>query len=234
MNEIPLIELKNVFKIYDEYGERIEALNDVSFKIYRSEFVAITGVSGSGKSTLLNCMGLLDRPTSGEVLSDGITVNKMPSKKVAVLRGKKIGFIFQTYNLISRLTAMENVILPGMINGENEETLNPRAVELMEEVDILHRAKHRAAHLSGGEKQKVAIARAFINEPSIILGDEPTESLDSKNSENIMSLLKKMNKTHGVATAFVTHDPSQTKCAKRIVELRDGMIVSDRMVVKNE
>ena len=228
MSDVPLIELRNVFKIYGEYGVRIKALDDVSLKIYEKEFVAVTGPSGSGKSTMLNCMGLLDRPSSGEVLIDGANVNKMPGKKVAALRGKKIGFIFQTYNLISRLTAMENVILPGVVNGEKKELLNSRAIELMKEVDVLHRAKHKAAHLSGGEQQKVAIARAFINSPCVILGDEPTEALDTKNSENIMSILKKMNETHGVATVFVTHDLSQTKCAKRIIELRDGKIIGDQ------
>ena len=228
MSDVPLIELRSVFKIYGEYGVRIKALDDVSLKIYEKEFVAVTGPSGSGKSTMLNCMGLLDRPSSGEVLIDGANVNKMPGKKVAALRGKKIGFIFQTYNLISRLTAMENVILPGVVNGEKKELLNSRAIELMKEVDVLHRAKHKAAHLSGGEQQKVAIARAFINSPCVILGDEPTEALDTKNSENIMSILKKMNETHGVATVFVTHDLSQTKCAKRIIELRDGKIIGDQ------
>jgi len=228
VSDVPLIELRSVFKIYGEYGVRIKALDDVSLKIYEKEFVAVTGPSGSGKSTMLNCMGLLDRPSSGEVLIDGANVNKMPGKKVAALRGKKIGFIFQTYNLISRLTAMENVILPGVVNGEKKELLNSRAIELMKEVDVLHRAKHKAAHLSGGEQQKVAIARAFINSPCVILGDEPTEALDTKNSENIMSILKKMNETHGVATVFVTHDLSQTKCAKRIIELRDGKIIGDQ------
>jgi putative ABC transport system ATP-binding protein len=226
-NRYPLIELKNVSKIYTQYGTEIAALDNVSLKINPGEFVSIIGPSGSGKTTLLHCMGLLDRPTKGKVLIENKDTSKITGKEIAVLRGKKIGFVFQNYNLIPRLTVIENVILPGLIAGEKKSTLVEKALGLLEEVGIKHRAKHKGAHLSGGEQQRVAIARALINDPIVIMADEPTGALDSESSKEIMDLLAKLNKEKKVTIVFVSHDLEIASYGKRAVLLKDGKIVKD-------
>ncbi len=225
-----LIELQHVTKRYKGYESEVVALDDISLRIFAGEFVAITGPSGSGKSTLLHCMGLLDRPTEGKIIIEGKDTSKIAGKDIALLRGKKIGFVFQSYNLIPRLTVMENVILPGLIIGKKREYLEKRARKLLKEVGILHRINHRGAHLSGGEQQRVAIARALINEPIIILADEPTGALDSESSREIMDLLLEMNRNKGVTVVFVSHDPVVARYGRRRLEMKDGAIVEDRKI----
>ena len=226
----PIIEFAHVTKIYEGYDSKVIALNDVSLKIYPREFIAITGPSGSGKSTLLHCMGLLDRPTNGKIFIEGKDTSEITGKDVALLRGKKIGFVFQSYNLIPRLTVVENVILPGLIIGRKKEELKKKAMQLLREVGIEHRAEHRGVHLSGGEQQRVAIARALINDPIIMLADEPTGALDTESSKEIMDLLKEMNKDKGVTIVFVSHDPDIAKYGRRRLEIVDGSIKSDRRI----
>jgi len=223
----PIIEFQHVTKIYSGYDSEVVALNDVSLEIFSGEFIAVTGPSGSGKSTLLHCMGLLDRPTSGKILIEGKDTSEISGKEVALLRGKKIGFVFQSYNLIPRLKVIENVILPGLIIGRKREELEKKAMELLKEVGIAHRAEHRGVHLSGGEQQRVAIARALINDPIIILADEPTGALDTDSSKDIMDLLREANRNRGVTVVFVSHDPDIARYGKRRIEVVDGKIVYD-------
>jgi len=224
----PIIEFQHVTKIYSGYDSKVIALNDVSLKIFSGEFIAITGPSGSGKSTLLHCMGLLDRPTSGKIFIEGKDTSEITGKDVALLRGKKMGFVFQSYNLIPRLSVIENVILPGLIIGRKRKELEKKAMDLLKEVGIAHRAEHRGVHLSGGEQQRVAIARALINDPIIILADEPTGALDTDSSKDIMDLLKEANRNRGVTVVFVSHDPDIARYGRRRIEVVDGKIVSDR------
>ena len=224
----PIIEFQHVTKIYSGYDSKVIALNGVSLRIFSGEFIAITGPSGSGKSTLLHCMGLLDRPTSGKIFIEGKDTSEITGKDVALLRGKKIGFVFQSYNLIPRLSVIENVILPGLIIGRKRKELEKKAMDLLKEVGIAHRAEHRGVHLSGGEQQRVAIARALINDPIIILADEPTGALDTDSSKDIMDLLKETNRNRGVTVVFVSHDPDIARYGRRRIEVVDGKIVSDR------
>ena len=228
MNSVPAVELKGASKVYGQYESKIKAIDKATCRIFPSEFVAVVGPSGSGKSTLLNLMGLLDKPTEGKVLIDGFDTSAITGKEIASFRGKKMGFVFQSYNIIPRLTAMQNVILPGIIQDTPKNKLTKKALELLKEVGIEHRANHKGVHMSGGEQQKVAIARALINNPSVIFADEPTGALDTKNSDYIMQLLKRMNEVHKVTIVFVTHDPNQAKYARRIIELEDGRIVNDK------
>lgn len=228
MNSVPAVELKGASKVYGQYESKIKAIDKATCRIFPFEFVAVVGPSGSGKSTLLNLMGLLDRPTEGKVLIDGFDTSTITGKEIASFRGKKMGFVFQSYNIISRLTAIQNVILPGIIQDTPKNKLTKKALELLKEVGIEHRANHKGVHMSGGEQQKVAIARALINNPSVIFADEPTGALDTKNSDYIMQLLKRMNEVHKVTIVFVTHDPNQAKYARRIIELEDGRIVNDK------
>ncbi len=226
--EVPIIELDRVTKIYNEYESSVVALNDVSLKIFPREFTSIVGTSGCGKTTLLHCMGLLDRPTKGKVYIDGKDTSEITGKEVALFRGKKLGFVFQSYNLIPRLSVLENVMIPGLIAGKTEELLKEKAYALLKDVGIEHRADHRGVHLSGGEQQRVAIARALINDPAVILADEPTGALDSKSSKEIMNLLKRINRKKGVTVIFVSHDMTIARYGKRRIALRDGKIVEDR------
>ena len=192
-NGKPIISIENISKKYNEYGNIVNALDGVSLKIFTGEFVSIIGPSGSGKSTLLHCMGLLDRPSAGKVYIDEKDTTKISGREIAEFRGEKLGFVFQNYNLVPRLTVLENVILPGLIMQKDPIKLEKRAKELLKEVGILHRANHKGIHLSGGEQQRVAIARALINEPVLVLADEPTGALDTESSEEIMDILCDMN-----------------------------------------
>jgi putative ABC transport system ATP-binding protein len=223
----PIIKLDHISKKYNEYGVVVNALDRVSLKIYPGELVSIIGPSGCGKSTLLHCMGLLDRPTSGKVYIDKKDTSKITGKEIAIFRGEKLGFVFQNYNLIPRLTVIENVILPGLIMEKDPERLEKRANALLKEVGIHHRSDHKGIHLSGGEQQRAAIARALINEPVLILADEPTGALDSDSSEEIMEILCKMNKKRKTTTVYVSHDMNIASYAKRTLVLKDGKIVGD-------
>lgn len=223
----PIIKLKNITKKYNEYGVSVTALNHVSLEIYRGEFVSIIGPSGCGKSTMLHCMGLLDRPSSGQIFIAGKDTTKISGKEIALFRGEKLGFVFQNYNLIPRLTVLENVVLPGLIMEKNPAVLERRARLLLKEVGIAHRMEHKGIHLSGGEQQKVAIARALINDPIVVLADEPTGALDSESSKEIMNLLVKMNETKHATFVFVSHDMNIASYGKRTIVLTDGKIVDD-------
>jgi len=225
--EKPIIALDNVSKKYNEYGVVVNALDKVSLKIYPGEFVSIIGPSGSGKSTLLHNMGLLDRPTSGRVLIDNKDTSKISGREIARFRGRKLGFVFQNYNLIPRLTVLENVVLPGLIIQKKQSTLEKKARVLLKEVGILHRVDHKGIHLSGGEQQRVAIARSLINDPVLVLADEPTGALDSDSSQEIMEILVNINKKRGATTVFVSHDMSIAGYARRKIILTDGKIVGD-------
>jgi len=222
-----LIHLDCISKKYDEYGVVVNALDNLSLDIMSGEFVSIIGPSGCGKSTLLHCMGLLDRPTSGNVLIEGKDTSKISGKEIALFRGQKLGFVFQNYNLIPRLTVLENVILPGRIMKKNPEDLEKKARLLLKEVGILHRADHKGIHLSGGEQQRVAIARSLINDPVVLLADEPTGALDSDSSSEIMEILLKLNKERSVTSVFVSHDIDIASYGKRTVALKDGCVVGD-------
>jgi len=226
-NKKPIIKLIKISKKYDEYGVVVNALDSVSLNIFSKEFVSIIGPSGSGKSTLLHCMGLLDRPTSGKVYISGKDTSKITGKEIALFRGNQLGFVFQNYNLIPRLTVLENVILPGLIMEKDQKSLEEKAKVLLKEVGILHRSDHKGIHLSGGEQQRVAIARALINDPAVVLADEPTGALDSDSSKEIMELLVKMNRKRNVTSVFVSHDIEIASYGKRVIVIKDGDIAED-------
>ncbi len=216
-HERPIIKLKDVTKKYNEYGVSVTALDDVSLEIYRGEFVSIIGPSGCGKSTMLHCMGLLDRPSSGQVFIAGKDTTTISGREIALFRGEKLGFVFQNYNIIPRLTVLENVVLPGLIMEKDPVDLERKAHLLLKEVGIVHRTDHKGIHLSGGEQQKVAIARALINDPVVVLADEPTGALDSESSMEIMKLLVKMNETKNATFVFVSHDMNVASYGKRTI-----------------
>ncbi len=229
----PIIKLDCISKKYNEYGVEVNALKKVSLEIYPGDFVSIIGPSGCGKSTLLHCMGLLDRPTSGRVYISGKDTSKITGKEIALFRGEKLGFVFQNYNLIPRLTVLENVILPGLIMEKDPASLEKKAKELLKEVGIFHRSDHKGIHLSGGEQQRVAIARALINDPVLVLADEPTGALDSDSSKEIMEILVKMNKKRNVTSVYVSHDIEIACYGKRLIILKDGEIAEDKTGTQN-
>lgn len=220
-----VIELRNVMKIYRMGDVEVPALRGVSLRIHSGEFVAIQGASGSGKSTCLNMVGCLDIPSSGTILLEGRDISKMTESDLASIRGKKIGFVFQQFNLISTLNATENVMLPMTFQGVPDEEAIKKAHELLKMVGLGDRLHHKASELSGGQIQRVAIARALANDPEIILADEPTGNLDSKTGASIMEMLKQINKDKGTTFVMVTHDDHLAKMAQRIIRLRDGKVV---------
>ncbi len=215
------VELKHVKKIYHMGDVKVEVLRGINIKIDKGEFVAIMGPSGSGKSTLLNMIGLLDRPSSGEVMIDGRKAAHLTDNELAELRREKIGFIFQLFNLVPRLTAVENVVLPMWLHGHSDEH---RAKELLQLVGLGHRMNSKPNQMSGGERQRVSIARALANHPEIIIADEPTGALDSKTGHEIIQTMKKIHK-EGNTLIMVTHDPDISEHAERIIRIKDGMVV---------
>jgi len=217
-----VIELRDVCKDYGMGEAKIRAVCEVNLKIKKSESVAIMGPSGSGKSTMLHLIGCLDRPTKGKILIDGVDVSNLDDNGLARLRGEKIGFIFQFFYLIPSFTALENVELPMIFSKRSNR--KKRAEELLKMVGLQNRMNHHPKELSGGETQRVSIARALANEPSIILADEPTGNLDSKSGKEIMDILKKLNKERGVTLLIITHDSSIAKYAERTVKIIDGKI----------
>lgn len=219
-----IVKLEDVEKIYKMGKVEVPALRGVTLEIEKGEYVSIMGPSGSGKSTLMNMIGCLDRPTRGKVFIDGRDVSKLNDDGLAKIRRKKVGFVFQQFNLIPRLTALENVALPMWFAGLSRPERVKKAVELLKQVDLGKRIKHRPAELSGGEMQRVAIARALANDPEVVLADEPTGNLDSKTGEEILRLLKRLNE-EGRTVVMVTHELEFAKKAGRIVQLRDGRIV---------
>lgn len=216
-----VIEAHNITKTYMMGEFEVRALHDVSFTIERGEMVSIMGPSGSGKSTMMNTLGCLDRPTSGEYILDGESVADMDDDQLASVRNRKVGFVFQSFNLLSRLTALGNVELPlryaGLTEGRRE-----RARAALEAVGLQDRMTHRPYELSGGQQQRVAVARALVNDPAIIMADEPTGNLDSKVGKEIMNLLLTLNKERGTTLIIVTHDPNIAEQTQRVIRLRDG------------
>jgi putative ABC transport system ATP-binding protein len=221
-----IIEINKVKKQYIMGSQLIEALKDVSLSIDKGEYVALMGPSGSGKSTLMNILGCLDSPTSGSYNLNGTEVSEMSDDELARVRNQEIGFIFQTFNLLPRLTALENVALPMVYAGLSKAARTQRAEEVMEMVGLKDRMTHKPNELSGGQRQRVAIARALVNNPSIILADEPTGNLDTKTSYEIMSIIERIS-LQGNTVIIVTHEEDIAKHAKRILRLRDGLVESD-------
>ena len=220
---INLIDIKRAFHLGDEV---IHALKGINLSINTNEYVALMGPSGSGKSTLMNLLGCLDTPSAGQYLLDGIDVSKSTDNELAAVRNKQIGFIFQTFNLIPRLTTIENVALPLIYAGWNKSDREARAIEVLHQVGLGDRMKHKPNELSGGQRQRVAVARALVNRPSLILADEPTGNLDTKTSIEIMNIFSKIQ-ADGNTVILVTHEEDIAKHAKRIIRLRDGIIESD-------
>jgi putative ABC transport system ATP-binding protein len=218
------VELIDVHKIYKTKYYEVRAINGITMKIEDGEFIAIMGPSGSGKSTLLYLIGCLDRPTKGEVVIDGVETSKLSDDELTRLRREKLGFVFQQYNLISTLTALENVELPMIFRGVPKNERKRKAMELLRLVGIEDVAERKPMEISGGQQQRVAIARAMANEPKILLCDEPTGNLDSKSGRQIMGIIKELNEEKGVTVILVTHDPSMAEFAERIVRLRDGRL----------
>ncbi len=226
-----VIEIQGVTKIFKVGEIKVNALRGIDLKVEEKEFVAVMGASGSGKSTLMNLIGCLDVPTSGKYYLDGIDTSKLQKNEFADIRNQKIGFVFQGFNLLPRTTALENVELP-LLYDRTLRINNPRkkAIEALERVGLFHRMDHQPNQLSGGQQQRVAIARALVNEPSIILADEPTGNLDSKTSIEVFDLFQKLNE-QGITIILVTHEKEFAQYAKRIVEMRDGLITKDYPVV---
>lgn len=224
----PIIIVKDVTKVYRLGEYEVHALCGVSLEIYPGEFVAIMGPSGSGKSTLMNVLGALDTPTSGTYILAGDDASKMSDNDLAGIRNRQIGFVFQNFNLLSRTTALQQVELPLVYAGKaRRRELAEAALDL---VGLSDRAKHRPSELSGGQQQRVAIARALVNEPAIILADEPTGNLDSKSGVEIMQILQRLNREQGITIICVTHDPWIARHSRRVIRLSDGYIVGDEMV----
>jgi len=224
-----LIEVKNLEKIYSDEKMETVALRGVSFNIEQGEFVAITGPSGSGKSTLLHILGFLERPSKGEYYFEGKTINDYSPEELAHLRNKKMGFIFQMFNLLPRTTVLENVKLPLLYAGLKESAQNALTLKAIEAVGLTHRLNHETSQLSGGEKQRVAIARALVNNPSVIFADEPTGNLDSKSGGQIMEIIGSLNQ-QGHTIILITHETYTAEYAERVINLKDGQIESDKKV----
>ena len=218
-----MIELKNISKSYNLGEQELKVLDNINFKVQKGEFVSIIGPSGSGKSTMMNILGLLDVADSGEYLLDNKSIKEANDSILADIRNKKIGFIFQSFNLLSKMNALENVQVPLMYRGMNKKESQKRAYEILEKVGLKGREKHMPSQLSGGQQQRVAIARALIGEPEIILADEPTGALDSKTGNEVMELLQELNR-EGQTIILITHDISIANRANRIVKMMDGKL----------
>ena len=227
-----IIQAKNLSKIYKTDVLETTALSDVSFEIKKGEFVAVMGPSGSGKSTLMHIIGALDTPTSGTYILDGEEVQKLIDDELSDIRNRKIGFIFQAFNLLPRTSALKNVMLPMIFQGKVIEERRKRAVELLDVVGLKDRMYHKPKELSGGQMQRVAIARALANDPDVILADEPTGNLDSSTGHSVMNVLVNLNKKFGKTIIVVTHDPYIAKYAKRKVNILDGQIAHDHQFMK--
>ena len=225
-----LIRLEDITKIYKMGDMEVHALRGVSLEVTGGELVAIMGPSGSGKSTLMNVIGCLDQPTAGHYWLDGTDVGRLNDNKLADIRNRKIGFVFQTFNLLPRTTAFQNVTLPLIYGGVGARDRRAQAKAALEAVGLGNRLHHRPNELSGGQQQRVAIARALVTEPAIILADEPTGNLDSHSGKEIMGIFSQLNQERGITVVFVTHDPDIAEQTRRIIRIRDGLLDSDESV----
>jgi putative ABC transport system ATP-binding protein len=225
----PIIQVRNLQKAIDSGTHRVEILRGINFEVPRGQFVAIMGPSGSGKSTLLGLLAGLDTPTSGQVILDGEDISLLGEDQMALLRGRKLGFVFQSYQLVPTLTAEENVLLPLELAGDGYGG-DPRAQELLEQVGLWDRRDHYPVQLSGGEQQRVALARAFVSHPPIVFADEPTGNLDSANGQHVLEMLAAMNRREGTTLVLVTHDRELASRADRLITLHDGQVVSDDII----
>jgi len=225
-----MMELKSIVKTYQMEKVQVQALRGVSFSIEKGEMVALMGPSGCGKTTLLSIMGCLDTPTSGSYHLDGVEVSNLSDSQLAVIRNRKVGFVFQTFNLLARTSALENVRLP-LLYGNGHDSRG-RALEALKRVGMGNRASHSPAELSGGERQRVAIARALVNNPAIILADEPTGNLDSRSSQDVLDILCGLNRAEGITVVVVTHEHEIANRAQRIFSIRDGQIVNEQRVAQ--
>lgn len=228
--KMEILKVENLTKVYGKGENEVRALNGVSFSVENGDFVAIIGPSGSGKSTLLHTLGGVDRPTGGKVLVNGQDVYSRSDEQIAVFRRREVGLIYQFYNLIPVLNVEENMSLPVLLDGRNVN--RDRLRELIRELDLVGREKHLPNQLSGGQQQRVSIGRALMNSPSIVLADEPTGNLDSKNSHEIVELLKRMNREYNQTLIMITHDESIALQARRIIAIEDGKIVRDEVISK--
>ena len=224
-----LVELKDIRKSFSMEKEEVEILHGISISVEKSEFVAMMGPSGSGKSTTMNILGCLDKPTSGTYILNGQNINDLEGDDLAVIRNRTIGFVFQGFNLLQKTSAIENVELPLLYAGMPKKERKERAREALIQMGLEDRLYHEPTQLSGGQQQRVAIARGIVNRAPILMADEPTGNLDSKTSDEIMKLFKKINEEDGITILLVTHEPDVAAYAKRIVHFRDGMITSDEM-----
>ena len=223
-----MIELEDVTKIYEMGSQKVAALGGVSLSIGEGEMMAIMGRSGSGKSTMMNIIGCLDVPTSGRYILEGEDVGRFSDDRLAVVRNRKVGFVFQTYNLLARYTALSNVELP-LLYGNGKDRRR-RSMDALERVGLADRAGHRPSELSGGEQQRVGIARALVKRPTILLADEPTGNLDSRSSEEIIGILQALNRDEGMTVIIVTHEPDIAQHTHRVVSMRDGKMIGDETV----
>jgi putative ABC transport system ATP-binding protein len=226
----PVIELVGIEKIYDTGSVRVHALRNVNLRIQPGEFVAIMGTSGSGKSTLMNILGCLDRPTSGRYLLEGVDISQLDKDQRADVRNRRLGFVFQGFNLLRRTTALENVELPLIYAGVPAAERVRRSRVALSIVGLAYREDNHPSQLSGGQQQRVAIARALVNNPSMLLADEPTGNLDTRTSLDVMSVFQRLNRESGITIVLVTHEPDIAEFADRVVTVRDGRVVSDRLV----
>jgi len=224
------IELTDLTKHYKQGKNIVKALDGVNLSIQSGEFVAVVGRSGSGKTTMLDLLGLLLRPTSGKILIDGIDTGTLKDGERATMRGERIGFIFQEFNLLPTLNAIENVMLPLRYRRGKDPDGRARAMRLLEEVDLADRVDHKPSELSGGQAQRVAIARSLINNPALVLGDEPTGEVDSETSTQLIDLMRRMNRERGVTFVIVTHDMEIANRTDRIIRLKDGQVLSDEKI----
>lgn len=221
------LKVENLSKIYDSTAGRVVALDKVSFAIKKGEFVSVVGPSGSGKSTVLNMIGALDRPTSGKIYIDGIDIFSLNDSEIATMRNSRIGFIFQSFNLINRTTVQKNVKLPGLIAGMSNAEANSRSLKILEALGIADKKNQKPVNLSGGQQQRVAIARSLINNPTIILADEPTGNLDTKTGDDVFDMLKMLSHKFKRTIVMVTHNPELAESTDRSILLRDGRIEKD-------
>jgi len=219
-----VLSVRDIKKTFVEGGQPLRILRGGGFDLYKGEIIALVGQSGSGKSTLLQCVGLLDKPTGGDIFINGVPVDKISEETRTILRRQKMGFVYQRHNLLSDFTAIENVVLPMMANGVAEDVANQRAMKLLRAANVAHRASHLPGEMSGGEQQRVALARALANKPEILLADEPTGNLDPEHATTIFDLLLDLVRKNGMSLLFVTHDMNLAKRADRIITIKDGIV----------